>query len=62
MNNTYTPDIDTVLFEYLNSEPAPCYHKLNEWSKRYPQYAKELAELEVGRDVLEIVVLSPHER
>lgn len=53
MTNKYTPDLDTVLFEYLSSQPKPSYDKLNEWCKKYPQHAKELADIEVGRAMLE---------
>jgi len=54
MSNEYTPDLDTVLFEYLSSQPEPSYDKLNEWSKKYPQYAKELADIEVGRAMMDM--------
>jgi len=49
----YIPDLDAVLFDYLADEPPPSYDKLCEWCKRYPQYAKELADLEVGRAMIE---------
>ena len=61
MTRAYISDLDTVLFEYLSSQPEPSYEKLNEWCKKYPQHAKELADIEVGRAMMETLPHDGHE-
>lgn len=53
------PDLETILYEFVDSNKQPTYDVIQEWVNRYPEFEKELVEFAVSWSLSEKLPPNP---